>query len=44
MWRAIVLSPSIEVCEAPLRGEARPIDALDPEALARFRPEAVTAA
>ena len=39
-----VLSPTLEVCEALLAGEAVPVDALDPEALARFRPGTGTAA
>jgi hypothetical protein len=44
LWRAVVLSPSLEACEALLPGEDVPLDALDPEALARFRPDAVMTA
>jgi hypothetical protein len=34
--RAMMLAPSIEACEALLRGERVPLDRLDPEWLARF--------
>jgi hypothetical protein len=36
-WRALMLSPDLETCEALLRGEDVPADRLDPEWLARFR-------
>jgi hypothetical protein len=36
LWRAIRLSPSVDICEALLRGEAVPIDRLDAEWVARF--------
>jgi hypothetical protein len=36
VWQAVVLSPTLQVCEALLRGEAVPIDALDPEWVWRF--------
>ncbi len=35
-WRAVMLSPSIEVCEALLRGESVPVDRLDPVWVKRF--------
>ena len=38
LWQAIVVSPTPEVAEALLLGEAVPVDALDREALARFLP------
>jgi hypothetical protein len=34
--RAVMLSPSIEVCEALLRGETVPVDRLDPKWVAAF--------
>jgi hypothetical protein len=36
LWRAIRLSPSVDICEALLHGEAVPADRLDPEWVARF--------
>jgi hypothetical protein len=36
LWRAMMLAPSVEVCEALLLGEAVPLDRLDPEWVARF--------
>jgi hypothetical protein len=36
LWKAMVLSPTIEVCEALLRGEAVPVDRLDPAWALRF--------
>jgi hypothetical protein len=35
-WRAMMLAPTLEVCEALLRGEMVPIDRLDPEWVERF--------
>jgi hypothetical protein len=35
-WRAVVLSPSLEVCEALVAGESVPLDRLDPEWSRRF--------
>jgi hypothetical protein len=31
VWRAMMLAPSVEVCEALLAGESVPADRLDPE-------------
>jgi hypothetical protein len=36
LWRAMMLSPSIEVCEALLRGESVPVSRLDPLWVQRF--------
>ena len=36
LWRAMMLAPSLEVCEALLRGESVPIDRLDPVWVRRF--------
>lgn len=36
VWRAVMLSPSLEVCEALLRGERVPLDRLDPDWVRRF--------
>ena len=36
VWRAVVLSPTLDVCEALLRDEAVPLDALDAEWAWRF--------
>jgi hypothetical protein len=36
LWRAFMLAPSIEVCEALLRGESVPLDRLDPVWVRRF--------
>lgn len=36
MWRVLVLSPTIEVCVALLRGEDVPTSRLDPEWLERL--------
>lgn len=36
LWRAFMLSPSIEVCEALLRGESVPLSRLDPVWVRRF--------
>lgn len=37
LWRAVMLSPSLEVCEALLRGEKVPLPALDPLWVKRLR-------
>ena len=36
IWRAMMLAPSAEICDALLRGEAVPISKLDPEWARRF--------
>jgi hypothetical protein len=36
IWRAMMLSPSLEVCEALLRGEIVPVGRLDAEWVVRF--------
>jgi len=36
LWRAFMLAPSIEVCEALLRGESVPVSRLDPLWVRRF--------
>lgn len=36
LYAAIMLAPSLEVCEALLRGEHVPDDRLDPEWAARY--------
>lgn len=36
LWRAFMLAPSIEVCEALLRGESVPVSRLDPVWVRRF--------
>ena len=36
LWKAWMLSPSVEVCEALLRGESVPVDRLDHGWLRRF--------
>jgi hypothetical protein len=36
LWRAFMLAPSIEVCEALLRGESVPLDRLDTDWVQRF--------
>jgi hypothetical protein len=36
IWRAMMLAPSLEVCEALLRGESVPRDRLDREWSRRF--------
>ena len=36
VWVAIVISPSLEVCEALLRGESVPVSRLDATQLRRF--------
>jgi hypothetical protein len=36
LWRAFILAPSIEVCEALLRGESVPLSRLDPVWVRRF--------
>ena len=39
-WKAIMLSPTLEVCEALLRGESVPLERLNQEWVERFgRPE-----
>lgn len=43
LHRAVLLAPSVEVCEALLRGEPVPVDVLDVEQLARFLPPEVDA-
>jgi hypothetical protein len=35
-WKALMLSPTIEICEALLDGESVPMDRLDPEWVRRF--------
>lgn len=35
-WRAVMLSPRVEVCAALLRGESVPLEALDGEWVERF--------
>lgn len=36
LWKIMMLAPTIEICEAMLRGEAVPVDRLDPEWVRRF--------
>lgn len=36
LWKIVMLSPSIEVCEALLRGQTVPVTRLDPEWVRRF--------
>ncbi len=36
IWRAMMLAPRVEICDALLRGESVPVDRLDPEWAARF--------
>lgn len=36
IWRAIMLAPTVELCEALLRGETVPISMLDPVWVKRF--------
>lgn len=36
VWRAVVLSPNVETCEALLRGESVPLGRLGPEWCRRF--------
>jgi hypothetical protein len=36
VWRAMMLAPTIEICEALLRDEKVPIDRLRPEWVRRF--------
>lgn len=36
IWRAMMLAPTLEICEALLRGEDVPRSALDPVWLKRF--------
>lgn len=36
IWRAVMLSPTIEVCDALLRGERVPVERLDVEWVERF--------
>ena len=36
LWRAMMLAPTLEVCEALLRGEKVPTSKLDPEWVERF--------
>lgn len=36
IWRAMMLAPRVEVCEALLRGESVPVASLDSEWVARF--------
>lgn len=36
VWRAVLLAPSLDVCEALLAGERVPLDRLDPEWAERF--------
>jgi hypothetical protein len=35
-WRALMLSPTLEVCEALMRGESVPLECLDQEWVERF--------
>lgn len=43
IWRALVIAGDLETFEALVAGESVPIDRLDPEGLARFRPEETAA-
>ena len=36
IWRAMMLAPRLDVCQALLRGESVPIEKLDPEWVRRF--------
>jgi len=36
VWKAMMLAPTLEVCEALLRGESVPLEQLDPEWVKRF--------
>jgi hypothetical protein len=36
IWKAMMLAPTLEVCEALLRGESVPLECLDGEWEARF--------
>jgi hypothetical protein len=36
LWKAVVLSPTLAVCESLLRGEAVPVERLDAEWAARL--------
>ena len=36
IWRAMMLSPTVEVCDALLRGESMPAEKLDASWVARF--------
>ena len=36
LWRAVMLAPSVEICEALLRDESVPLDRLDPVWVKRF--------
>ena len=36
IWKALVLSPTIAICRALLRGESVPLERLDPAAVARL--------
>jgi len=43
LWRAVVLAPDLETCEALLHDEAVPLDRLDPEWARRFGVDEVPA-
>jgi hypothetical protein len=36
LWRILMLSPTIEIAEALLKGQTVPIESLDPEWVKRF--------
>jgi hypothetical protein len=36
LWKAMMLAPTLEVCEALLRGEVVPVERLDPDWVKRF--------
>jgi hypothetical protein len=36
IWRAMMLAPTLEVCQALLRGESVPVEQLDVEWVSRF--------
>lgn len=41
IWRAMMLSPTVEVCDALLRGESVPLEKLNQDWCARFGLKAV---
>ena len=36
LWKAVMLSPTLEICQAMLRGQQVPVEKLDPEWVRRF--------
>lgn len=36
IWRAMMLAPTVEICDALLRGESVPISKLNPDWVKRF--------